>query len=131
LFKTFSDNFVRRYDSETDLNYCPSFFTFPKWFVDTLDKIEIEGHEYDVPHDYKLLLEHWYGKNWQKMEINSSLNTNNTNNINNRKLSLLINYVNINDKKQVLTPTENHAKYTFPEDQIEWMKENDPINNLI
>jgi len=132
LYEKFSDGLMRRYDKEKNINYWPSLNTFPSWFVDVLAKVTIDGKQYDAPRNSEILLEYWYGTNWKQLtmsndklgnpDIDYTVETDGK-----RHLSFLINYITKTVKNKLIIPTQNKTVYIFPENQIEWIKENDPI----
>ncbi len=64
LYDNFSDGLTRRFNIK-ELNYFMPKCTFPTWFIDELEQVQIRGKFFDCPRDAKILLEHWYGKRWQ------------------------------------------------------------------
>jgi len=117
FFSKFPDKIMRRYDKNID--YWPSIFTVPEWFFDKMGVVKIRKALFPVPRAPDVLLDYWYGTKWRDRSV-----VNHRNSVKNlkSKLSFLIKYA---DKS--LRATSNEAKYTYPIDQIEWIKENDPV----
>jgi phosphorylcholine metabolism protein LicD len=131
FFREFNDGIMRRYDINEDINYFPSQSTFPAWYIEKLDTIKLDNKIYNVPQNYETLLEYWYGNKWKTMRLTDDIDSPDYEyddiNKGKRNLSFLINHVHEYDRNYMVTPSKNNAKYTFPENQINWMNKNDPI----
>ncbi|AYV81795.1 MAG: hypothetical protein Harvfovirus62_8 [Harvfovirus sp.] len=120
FFSRFADKIARRYSEGID--YWPSIFTVPEWFFDKLDSVWIRKIAFPIPRAAGILLDYWYGTKWRNRGGLSHKNT-----VMNRlhRLSFLTSYVKEGGK---LEARSNEAKYTYPIDQIKWIKENDPVH---
>ena len=86
----------------------------------------------NIPKYSEILLEYWYGKEWEEIDIsepNDDIDMYVKPKKKKSSLSYLLNFVS-SKGREIVVPIDNKAKYTFPENQIEWMDKNDYIYNL-
>jgi hypothetical protein len=120
------DGFMRRIHDNVSVE--PSYYTFPSWFVENNDTVIIDGNKYRSPKDPHILLEYWYGKKWQNIVISKYSPFNEFDSAaknKHRNLSFLINHVAKN--KLILVPKFNDVTFVYPKLDIEWIKNNDPV----
>lgn len=130
LYTTYEDGITRRVDGQNKMNYMPSMNTFPSWFINKFDKIEINNTFYNIPQDSGVLLRYWYGNNWSSINLSDNdVYVNITNSVKSfdKKLDFLTSFVEYKNVKS--RPHLNDSLYTFPDDQKEWITKNDPIND--
>ncbi len=124
FYTQFTDGISRRYDNDSNSEYFPSMFTIPSYFIDELVNIEINNKIYKAPRDYNTLLTYWYGNNWFKIkpeEYSTFSELDNGSRHYNRYLSFLTNHV---AQRYIVIP-KSAANYTYPNNQIEWIKNNE------
>jgi len=128
-----NDGFVRRFDPEEKIYYWPNS-TFPYYFVEKLEELEINGIKFPAPQHGIELIKHYYGPLWEVPIKAASQDGQNHpdydlyGNYKYSSLKSLINYVNkISDVELEPSFSKNNIEYLFPLDQLGYIKENENI----
>lgn len=126
FFTLFPDGLVRRYEPKDGVDYWPSLNTFPAWFIDRLEVVRVRNREYPAPRDASVLLDYWYGPKWRH-DIKTAKNLTRGKP---HRLQDLLDHVR-EKTGTTLVATASRVKYTYPIDEIVWIKENDPPRGAV
>lgn len=126
------DGFMRRYDPKEGIYYWPNS-TFPKFFIENLTYNIIRDRLFPCPVCPEVLVEHLYGPLWtipiRAMSQNGSNHSDYDyyGNYKYNSLSFLIKWLEENKNIKVVPNLGDIVSYFFPLDQIDWLKQNDPL----
>lgn len=133
LYKKFRDGFMRRFDTKDNVYFWPKA-TFPYWFIEELTKIKVRDQTFPIPRQSEILLEHWYGKTWRtpiKAKAQGGDGDKNSDYYGgaiDMPLKFLINYLKNNNNNVFLQPLiDKKIDVVYPEDQEEWINQNEMI----
>jgi hypothetical protein len=126
-----SDGFLRRYDPLEGTYFYPNS-TIPKFFVEKLINLNINGLNFPSPQFPEILVEHFYGPHWKTPIRASSQDGENHpdydfyGNYKFSSLNFLIKFV-YNETKFELVPNirKDFIKFIFPPEQTDWILHNE------
>ena len=124
VFTAFNDGFVRIYNTENDGYFYPRS-TFPQWFIQTLSCERLNNKCYPAPRVASLLLDSWYGENWDKPVVSGNIIQSNVNISDVIDISNLIGYVR-HKGIQIQPRLNRRIKYVYPLIEKRWIDSNDP-----
>lgn len=134
IYKYCQDGFLRRYDPKNRIYFWPNS-TFPNFFVENLEYLEINNVFFPAPRFGQVLIEYFYGPLWKTPIKSASQNGENHPDYDfygNYKYSELKHYlIYLNENCGIkLQPSFNfdNFDYVFPLEQIEWIKHNEIKN---
>jgi hypothetical protein len=129
LFHKCDDGFMRRYDPNSKIYFTPNI-TFPSWFIDELDNVELRKTKFPAPRDSVILLKHWYGDTWNipiKAKAQGGTGDPNSDYYGMSKLVKLDNLTSYLGQKQIFVKPKMQLpiKYIFPPEQKDWINVNE------
>ena len=128
FFTKFNDGLARRHNQIEKVDYFPSVFTFPNFFIDSFVIVELNKKKYLAPQHYDILLSYWYGSDWKNIEpekYTTFVELDTEARHYNRNISYLLNRISLlPSENNKISPKTTDYIYTFPENQHIWLRNN-------